>query len=97
MAACQEEEKQSIRDFAKSLKKYGSTCNHFKRQEQYVKHHIIQGDTLQGIALKYGVNVSEILSYFFFKCHLIISSVLAYLFIYFILFIFHINIIFFLY
>jgi LysM repeat protein len=58
MADGQKEERRSIRDSARSLKKYGSTCNHFKRQDQFVKHAVIEGETLQGIALKYGVTVS---------------------------------------
>lgn len=52
------EEKISIRESAKSLKKYGSTNNHHKRPEHYIKHTISRSDTLQGIALKYGVTVS---------------------------------------
>lgn len=52
-------EKQSIREKAKSLKKYGSTCNHFKRPELLLKYFITKTDTLQGIALKYGVTVSR--------------------------------------
>jgi LysM repeat protein len=58
MAEGKKEEKRSIRDSAKSLKKYGSTCNHFKRQDHFVKHVVVEGETLQGIALKYGVTVS---------------------------------------
>lgn len=58
MADGKKEEKRSIRDSTKSLKKYGSTCNHFKRQDHFVKHTVVEGETLQGIALKYGVTVS---------------------------------------
>jgi hypothetical protein len=58
MADGKKEERRSIRDSAKSLKKYGSTCNHFKRQDHFVKHTVVEGETLQGIALKYGVTVS---------------------------------------
>lgn len=54
------DEKISIRESAKSLKKYGSTNNHHKRPEHYIKHTISRSDTLQGIALKYGVTVSNI-------------------------------------
>lgn len=50
-------EKLSIRNSARSLKKYGSTSNHIKRNETLVKHIISANDTLQGIALKYGVTV----------------------------------------
>lgn len=60
MADGRNEETQSIRDSTKALKKYGSTCNHFKRQEHYVKHVISEGDTLQGIALKFGVTMEQI-------------------------------------
>lgn len=52
------DERVSIRESARPLKKYGSTCNHMKRHEEYIKHVMAKGDTLQGIALKYGVTVS---------------------------------------
>ena len=53
-------EKQSIRDSARSLKKYGSTCcNHIRNNETLVRHEIEKTDTLQGIALKYGCTVGE--------------------------------------
>lgn len=51
-------EKLSIRDNARSLKKYGSTSKHVMKNDNYVKHVISSSDTLQGIALKYGVTVS---------------------------------------
>uniref|UniRef100_A0A8D8WLL4 LysM and putative peptidoglycan-binding domain-containing protein 2 n=2 Tax=Cacopsylla melanoneura TaxID=428564 RepID=A0A8D8WLL4_9HEMI len=56
------DERVSIRDSAKSLKKYGATnCNsNFKRPETYIKHMISSTDTLQGIALKYGVTTEQI-------------------------------------
>lgn len=50
-------EKQSIRDSAKSLKKYGSTCNHVRNNEVLIRHEVEKEDTLQGIALKYGCTV----------------------------------------
>lgn len=52
------DERVSIRESARPLKKYGSTCNHMKRNEEYIKHVMCKGDTLQGLALKYGVTVS---------------------------------------
>lgn len=52
------DERVSIRESARPLKKYGSTCNHMKRNEEYIKHVMSKGDTLQGLALKYGVTVS---------------------------------------
>lgn len=52
-------EKISIRDSAKALKKYGSTSKHVSRIHSYVKHIISSTDTLQGIALKYGVTVRQ--------------------------------------
>ena len=56
-------EKQSIRDSARSLKKYGSTCNHIRNNERLIRHELEKTDTLQGIALKYGCTVSENLLY----------------------------------
>lgn len=54
------EERIAIRDAAKTLKKYGSTSNYnCKRQyDRFLKHQVQQSDTLQGLALKYGVTVS---------------------------------------
>uniref|UniRef100_A0A1A9WNH5 LysM domain-containing protein n=1 Tax=Glossina brevipalpis TaxID=37001 RepID=A0A1A9WNH5_9MUSC len=55
-------EKQSIRESARSLKKYGSTCcNHSMRSnEALIRHDIEKTDTLQGIALKYGCTTEQI-------------------------------------
>lgn len=50
-------EKKSIRESARSLKKYGSTCNHV-RNEVLIRHELEKTDTLQGISLKYGCTVS---------------------------------------
>lgn len=52
-------ERQSIRDSARQLKKYGSTCNHVRNNEYLVRHDLEQTDTLQGIALKYGCTVGR--------------------------------------
>lgn len=51
-------EKLSIRDSARSLKKYGSTSK--TRNDNYLKHYVTQTDTLQGIALKYNVTIEQI-------------------------------------
>lgn len=51
-------EKISIRNSARSLKKYGSTSSHVSKAVNLVKHFVSSSDTLQGIALKYGVTVS---------------------------------------
>ncbi|GLV43325.1 red Malpighian tubules [Carabus blaptoides fortunei] len=53
-------EKLSIRNSVKSLKRYGSTSSHTKLNETLVKHIISSADTLQGIALKYGVTTEQI-------------------------------------
>lgn len=50
-------EKKSIRESARSLKKYGSTCNHIRNNEVLIMHELEKTDTLQGIALKYGCTV----------------------------------------
>lgn len=53
-------ERFSIRDSAKSLKKYGSTCNHVRNSTSnaLIRHDVLKSDTLAGIALKYGCTVS---------------------------------------
>lgn len=55
-------EKQSIRDSARSLKKYGSTCNHIRNSssEVLIRHEIEKTDTLQGISLKYGCTMEQV-------------------------------------
>lgn len=52
-------EKHSIRESARSLKKYGSTCNHVRNELMLIRHELEKTDTLQGIALKYGCTVSK--------------------------------------
>ncbi|XP_011261811.1 lysM and putative peptidoglycan-binding domain-containing protein 2 isoform X2 [Camponotus floridanus] len=54
------EERRYIRDTGKALKKYGSTAKHMTRTESLVKHTVCPTDTLQGIALKYGVTTEQI-------------------------------------
>ncbi|XP_070161515.1 lysM and putative peptidoglycan-binding domain-containing protein 2 isoform X2 [Polyergus mexicanus] len=54
------EERRCIRDTGKALKKYGSTAKHMTRTESLVKHTVCPTDTLQGIALKYGVTTEQI-------------------------------------
>jgi len=52
-------EKQSIRDSGRTLKRYGSTCcNSLRNNETLIRHIVEKTDTLQGIALKYGCTVS---------------------------------------
>lgn len=57
-------ERQSIRDSARQLKKYGSTCNHVRNNDVFIRHNLDQSDTLQGIALKYGCTVRISISSF---------------------------------
>lgn len=54
------EEKQSIKDSVRCLRKYGSVSNYnyTKIPSHYFRHMVTENDTLQGIALKYGVTVS---------------------------------------
>lgn len=54
-------EKLSIRDSARSLKKYGSTSSkNSTKNENYSQHFVSNSDTLQGIALKYNVTIEQI-------------------------------------
>ncbi|XP_014234713.1 lysM and putative peptidoglycan-binding domain-containing protein 2 [Trichogramma pretiosum] len=64
-AACgssEMEERRSIRDSARQPNKkyYGSTARHVTRSDCLVKHPVAPNDTLQGIALKYGVTTEQI-------------------------------------
>ncbi|KAH8407950.1 hypothetical protein KR222_004991, partial [Zaprionus bogoriensis] len=54
-------EKQSIRDSSRTLKKYGSTCcNSLRNNEILIRHTVEKTDTLQGISLKYGATTEQI-------------------------------------
>ncbi|XP_050297485.1 lysM and putative peptidoglycan-binding domain-containing protein 2 isoform X2 [Anthonomus grandis grandis] len=54
-------EKLSIRDSARSLKKYGSTSSkNATKNESFVKHFVTNSDTLQGLAVKYNVTIEQI-------------------------------------
>ncbi|KAH8301297.1 hypothetical protein KR018_000262, partial [Drosophila ironensis] len=54
-------EKQSIRDSSRTLKRYGSTCcNSLRNNETLIRHIVEKTDTLQGIALKYGCTTEQI-------------------------------------
>lgn len=65
-------EKHSIRESARSLKKYGSTCNHVRNELSLIRHELEKTDTLQGIALKYGCTVSWIWCWYFSDWKLLI-------------------------
>nr|BAH71864.1 ACYPI003012 [Acyrthosiphon pisum] len=56
------DERVSIRDNTKPLRKYGSISNntYFVRNEHFIKHVVTETDTLQGLALKYGVTTEQI-------------------------------------
>ncbi|XP_057338347.1 lysM and putative peptidoglycan-binding domain-containing protein 2 [Microplitis mediator] len=54
------EERRSIRDNSRNLKKYGSTSKRVIRNENLIKHIICKTDTLPGIALKYGTTTEQI-------------------------------------
>lgn len=57
------DERVSIRDNTKPLRKYGSISNntYFVRNEHFIKHVVTETDTLQGLALKYSVTVNIII------------------------------------
>lgn len=60
-------EKISIKESVGHLKTYGSTSRHISRQESCIKHLVSNTDTLQGIALKYNVTVSNSHFYYFLE------------------------------
>ena len=51
-------ERQFLGNFVKNKTKYGTTTKPMPKFKNYVKHLISKGDTLMGIALKYGATVS---------------------------------------
>ncbi|XP_064645178.1 lysM and putative peptidoglycan-binding domain-containing protein 2-like isoform X2 [Lineus longissimus] len=53
-------EKSLLGKFANNQRKYGSTTNSTRRNETYIQHKLVEGDTLQGLALKYGVTMEDI-------------------------------------
>ena len=52
-------ERASLGIFTKKHTKYGSTSQSSYTNETYIKHYVKPGETLQGIALKYGTTVSK--------------------------------------
>lgn len=46
--------------FARKQVKYGSTCKYVSRSGKTIKHVVQPSDTLQGIALRYGVTTEEL-------------------------------------
>lgn len=66
----QMDERVSIRDNTKPLRKYGSissNTNFTRNEHQCIKHVVTQTDTLQGLALKYSVTVIILFCLFFFN------------------------------
>lgn len=52
------DEREFLGSFVKDQKKYGSTASH--KTERFTTHYVQPEDTLQGLALKYGVTVISI-------------------------------------
>ena len=51
-------EEKGLLGSSRSHRRYGSTVVNMKKAEYIVRHLVSKSDTLQGIALKYGVTVS---------------------------------------
>jgi hypothetical protein len=77
------DERVSIRDNTKPLRKYGSISSNtnFVRNENYIKHVVTETDTLQGLALKYSVTVNVLDFFTFLIFFAIIFLCLIFLFI----------------
>ncbi len=56
-------ERESLGSFSGGHRKYGSTSQVKQTNETYMKHIVKPGETLQGIALKYGKTVSNSCQY----------------------------------
>ncbi len=52
-------ERQGLGKSLKSQTKYGTTSKLMCSNESFIKHRLLHGETLQGIALKYGCTVSK--------------------------------------
>ena len=65
-------------DFAKNQTKYGSTTKSIHTNEQFLKYSLQKDDTLQGIALKFGVSVSSyvVVNETFTVCRLLVNKLL---------------------
>ncbi|KAG8173996.1 hypothetical protein JTE90_017929 [Oedothorax gibbosus] len=60
-AVAEQTEKISLSNYAKKHVRYGSMAKESGlRSERYVKHAVQPGDTLQGLALRYGVTMEQI-------------------------------------
>ncbi|XP_064470419.1 lysM and putative peptidoglycan-binding domain-containing protein 2-like [Ornithodoros turicata] len=60
MSASSGNETARLGSYAKKQTKYGSTCNHVLRTGKTIKHLVQPNDTLQGLALRYGVTMEDI-------------------------------------
>lgn len=53
------EEREFLTSSVKKQVKYGSTSSRVFKAEKYITHYVQPGDTLQGLALRYGTAVSS--------------------------------------
>lgn len=58
MMAASSEEKGLLGAANRPHRRYGSTTVNMKKPENVIKHRVSKQDTIQGIALRYGVTVS---------------------------------------
>ncbi|CAD5122697.1 DgyrCDS11107 [Dimorphilus gyrociliatus] len=54
----QVQERKSLKSHSQTS--YGSTKQHCVKNETFIKHDILPGDTLQGISLKYGISMEQL-------------------------------------
>ena len=52
-------ERSGLGQFVRKQTKYGTAAKLATTSESYLKHYLCAGDTLQGLALKYGVTVRK--------------------------------------
>ncbi|XP_014666594.1 PREDICTED: lysM and putative peptidoglycan-binding domain-containing protein 1-like [Priapulus caudatus] len=60
MAECVSDETASLGFFVKKQAKYGTATTTYSKKEAYTVHEVSASDTLQGIALKYGVSMGHL-------------------------------------
>ncbi|KAJ8313405.1 hypothetical protein KUTeg_009033, partial [Tegillarca granosa] len=54
-------ERQLLGQYVQKQTKYGTTTRLSPKSSTYIKHTVVESDTLMGIALKYGVTVNSLL------------------------------------
>lgn len=69
-------ERQLLGQYVQKQTKYGTATRLSPKSSTYIKHAVVESDTLMGIALKYGVTVSYFYDQMDFVVHLLIIRII---------------------